>query len=449
MSKGKTVITIGAGGAKDIGMPLGDELYKKICQLDINLIAAILYHSLKERAEIFLVKHPEAAKEGLAGYSVDGFIKCYLSFLIGQYQLTYLEEKRIGINDQDAFNANHKEIMSLAPNDVFFRDNFLHVAEKFQLVKEFLEQDMVGTEPDVKIALSKCPEYEPFICAAKIAKENCRSSVDTLLSHISKDKIILPAFAEKDKVITYIKKLVAFSILCLEDNRKLSSVDNWYHILSEAIVNRDNLDDISIICFNYDRTLDEFFNKHLPPQYREKIKEKIIYPYGSLSEAQDVDENCKFGWLNDALKNALGLEGNDGRIRFDYNSLDLFYNFIADASGSKLCLANFAECIRTIGEPNQYTTQRFGIAERGIKNSHRLYFIGFGFIKENCENLNLSSILSNKERIIFYTNYNGSEERIERYFRMPHGISDRDEEKCRIQSYKRIKDALRNTFDPI
>lgn len=450
MSKGKTVITIGAGGAKDIGMPLGSELHDKICQLDVNLVAALLYQSLKKRAEQFWKKHPEVKSSGLGSYSVDGFIKCYLSFLIGKYQHAYLEKKRETATDQDFLEKIHDEIMKLAPTDLFFREKFLNFGKKNKLIEEFLEEDLVGTEPDVEKALSQCPEYEAFSCTAKIARENCRSSVDVLLSHIIKDKIILPPFAEKDKVVTYIKKLVAFSILCLENNLSLSGVNNWYHVLSEAIVNRDNLDDITIICFNYDRTLDEFLNKHLPHQYREEIKKRIIYPYGSLSEVENACHDCKFGWLNNALKYAVGIDGHDGRIRFDYKGLDLLYNFITDAAeAGKPCLASFAKCIKTIGEDDQYTKERFTLAKQEISSANRLYFIGFGFIEENCANLGLESVMSNKNKIIFYTNYKGLEERIARYIKMPHGVSDREEDKCRIKSYGNIKDVLRSSFDQI
>lgn len=166
------------------------------------------------------------------------------------------------------------------------------------------------------------------------------------------------------------KELIAFFLLQAENEEIFDGIC-WYRHLRNMIITsgknpeeiEENLKNLTIISFNYDRSLDEFLKRKLGNFY-DKIN--IIYPYGSLAES---NESIPYGNYKNLLQS-----GEKERYRFFQKA------------------AALGENLQTIGALK--TDDRQKLKTQKIKESMSLclkfYFLGFGFHKENCEVINLS-----------------------------------------------------------
>ena len=157
------------------------------------------------------------------------------------------------------------------------------------------------------------------------------------------------------------------------------------------------IDNLTLISFNYDRSLEHFLRMKLSPFY-DKLKERIIYPYGNLLKT-DRDKNSFSEISYGSLKERNSLS--------DYQKKSRIFEVAEKMHRS----------LRIIGEIQDTEKEKIRSI---ISNAHKLYFLGFSFNQENCDVLGLfNKELDNKFRAshstIYYTNYKSSK-KIEKRF---------------------------------
>jgi len=339
-----------------------------------------------------------------------------------------------------------------------------------------------ANSPFYKIILHNCSSR--YILISKLVRYYQPFSIDELLDSIKKDKIeclaplnldsnklkkILPNAEEKQEkdlknefrkdLINAGKTLIALFLLRSEKIELFENdsydVDSkiWYrHIRNLIISGKDdkeilgNIENLTIISFNYDRSLDYYLRTRLSKFYP-NIKERVIYPYGKLAEDEwdykkDVygqynkddaysDKDLK-DYLNDIKKfgSALRVIGelDDESDKIDNKNLqearklqkDIqnLEEYKATASGNNDLKTLLESDIKTLkelknSEANQEIKKEINFvlekyeALMALNCAHKIYFFGFAFHKQNCDLLQLDKLKNSKE--IFYTNYDDSE----------------------------------------
>jgi len=146
-----------------------------------------------------------------------------------------------------------------------------------------------------------------------------------------------------------------------------------YNRLIEGLIGRDALPDfstgdIAFVTFNYDRSLEHFFYESLRNSFTEVPEDnifqslrnlKILHVYGQIAPLKWQDSN----------------EGVDYRPEI---SVDL--------------LRRVSSNIRTIYEVQE--TRELAEAQNLLKQAGEIFFLGFGFAKENMEVLGLPEVIS-------------------------------------------------------
>lgn len=175
----------------------------------------------------------------------------------------------------------------------------------------------------------------------------------------------------------------------------------WYRHIRNLIINsgkdsaeiKKQIQNITIISFNYDRSLDYYLHTRLSDYYG-KIKERVFYPYGKLA----VDNwNC----------DDYGKYNKDGKFN-PYNDDELRE------------IEELGQGLRVIGEldekNNDSGNKNLEKADNlrtllALNESRKIYFLGFAFHQQNCELLQLKKLLTLKvdQRNIYYTNFDESE----------------------------------------
>jgi len=177
------------------------------------------------------------------------------------------------------------------------------------------------------------------------------------------------------------KKAIALTILAAESVKKheermhegdLDWYSNLFHKLTDDIVNKNDYihfceNNVSFITFNYDRSLEYFlykslvhsFNKILPEKIKEQlIKLRIIHVFGQVA----------------------GLEWQDLPSKFKY------------AGDVKLIdIRELVKNIRIIYD--EETTPKLKEAHELISKAEHIFFLGFGYAKENLKLLKIPEIL--------------------------------------------------------
>lgn len=294
-------------------------------------------------------------------------------------------------------------------------------------------------------------KYKPYLDISKIVSHYQPFSIDELLDSIRQDKINISIedagiTKEKEKLIEAGKTLIAMFLLQAEDKEIFGNFEAtcWYRHLRSAIITSGRNDDeiakqlknMTIISFNYDRSLDYFLRTRLGKFY-DKIK--VIYPYGKLAgdwneESQDYSD-ISYGYFKKS-----GEEDVKKRK-------EIFE--VAEAIGKK----GGKERLKIIGELDDSCELKE--IQKSITEAMHIYFLGFGFHQENCRILGMTSetkltpeikILNEKGgtshegRIAFYTNFETSK-KIKQNFRQftncdPENFSD-----------KSVYEALKSDFN--
>ncbi len=173
------------------------------------------------------------------------------------------------------------------------------------------------------------------------------------------------------------KKLIAKVLLPFENEMDLfppfddSISEDWYRYLLERMM-VDNLEDfsknkISIITFNYDRSLEQFLYRALMHRFKASSEEisqqlkqiNIIHPHGQLG---------LLPWQN---------ESGDNSFTVHYMGGPTIANIIAASKGIKI-----------IHEANE-DTHEFQKAHELINSADRVFILGFGYHKDNLRRLQL------------------------------------------------------------
>jgi len=188
-------------------------------------------------------------------------------------------------------------------------------------------------------------------------------SVDAWLEHN-------PEYIEVGKVA------IGISLLGYEEQSDLRPQNNWYQLLSKRLDGpfekfQDNK--LSIITFNYDRSLEQYLFetfRHMHTEKSEKeCKEKlnqlrILHVYGSMG--------C-LDWQFDNPENNLRLVSYGNKL--DRNRI--YFS---------------AEGIKIIPQKSSSPSKEFTEAQDLISKAKALYFLGFGYSKDNMERLGIKTL---------------------------------------------------------
>lgn len=194
------------------------------------------------------------------------------------------------------------------------------------------------------------------------------------------------------------KKAIYLTILDAElKNMKSGKVQDWYtHLFRLMIGTSDNYfklseNNLSIITFNYDRSLEYYFynifidfTKSI--ELREKIEElkkiKIYHVYGKLADLP---------WESD--NNPLDYGGK------------LWMDQLTIRKGN----------IKTILERRENNTALNSILS-SIQFTDKIYFLGFGFARENVEILSLNNLIR-QDQLLYVTDFDKRQVRTETQMR--------------------------------
>ena len=234
----------------------------------------------------------------------------------------------------------------------------------------------------------------------------------------------------KKELIEAGKTLIAIFLLRSEKKELFENVDAkiWYrHIRNFIISGKDdkeiekNIENLTIISFNYDRSLDYYLRTRLQKYYN-KIKDRIIYPYGKLAkdnweEVEDYGDYSTNGKIAPYDKEKIEYFkklGNNlkviGEIQQDYQNA--VYNFFHDEKPlNKNLKYEDYNSLQTIIHSQNITHEEKQIVKAitHILSAQRLYFLGFAFHKQNLDLLNLDNIKNKSgKKHIYYTNYDES-----------------------------------------
>lgn len=185
-------------------------------------------------------------------------------------------------------------------------------------------------------------------------------SIDAWLEHN-------PDFIEVGKVA------IAIALLEYEQNSDLRPTNNWYQLLFQRLDSpfeefQDNK--LSIITFNYDRSLEQYLFENFRYTHTNKSKEecrkklnqlKICHVYGSLGRLE---------WKFDNPEHPLP--------QVHYGA-KLDQNYI-------LCAA---DSIKIVPEKTTELSQEFQEARELIYHAKALYFLGFGYNETNMKRLGI------------------------------------------------------------
>ncbi len=198
----------------------------------------------------------------------------------------------------------------------------------------------------------------------------------------------LPPFLARNREFQDIgKKAIAITILAAESVRKLKERKDkgdhdWYsylfHKLTDGLTNKNDYihfgeNNVSFITFNYDRSLEYFlydslihyFYKIPPEKIKEQlIKLKIIHVFGQVA----------------------GLEWQDLSSKIEYRR-----------NVNQIDIQRLVKNIRTIYEEKD--NPELEEAHKRIRDAEQIFFLGFGYAKENLKLLKIPEILYTGHKI--------------------------------------------------
>lgn len=224
-----------------------------------------------------------------------------------------------------------------------------HICHEFditgrgRLMKTLVEQFNNSPTESIDLYLSRNPQFH---------KEGKRIIVETIAEY-EKNSPVMPAFPDKD----------------------------WYsYIFNEMtseIANRSQLDlfcenKISFITFNYDRSLEEFFNSSLRSTFV-GLEEKVIARLLS---------HVRIHHMYGQYQPASWQQGSN------YREYDIYGNW--DFMAANVC---------TIGEEREALKDQMAMALKWLNEAEQFFFLGFGYGPENLKMLNLSAVLNESHRV--------------------------------------------------
>lgn len=258
----------------------------------------------------------------------------------------------------------------------------------------------------------------------------------------------------KNQLIKAGKTLIALFLLRSEKIELFTDFDAkiWYRHLRNLIISgkneqeiTKNIENLTIISFNYDRSLDYYLRTRLS-NYYQKIQKRIYYPYGKLSQNDwDCDDYGKFNIdnkifqyqiedlqkikkLGEGLRviGELDEENHDYLNNKNFNRANQLKKAISDfekycifckdtkkdkPSNVLICeISELEELIKSEKDDIIKCEINF-ILEKyktllALHESCKIYFLGFAFHQQNCDLLQLKNFYQNRE--VFWTNFDAS-----------------------------------------
>lgn len=209
------------------------------------------------------------------------------------------------------------------------------------------------------------------------------------------DPISVDVWLERNpEVLEVGRAAIAIALLEYEQGSNLRPEKNWYQLLFQRL--NSPFDDfqnnkLSIVTFNYDRSLEKYLFKAFRHTYAGKgVKEceeklshlKIIHVYGSLGRLE---------WQSNDPKNPTE--------QLPYATKPDIFTVQSAAKGIKI-----------ISEGIQELPWEFQEARRLIEQAKALYFLGFGYHENNIKRLGIDTL--NKPSKIMGTSYGLDYQRI-------------------------------------
>ncbi len=185
------------------------------------------------------------------------------------------------------------------------------------------------------------------------------------------------------------KWAIIFRILAAERNstfreQMANRNHDWYSYLFEKLT--DDLvkkeeyrrfceNKLSFITFNYDRSLEHF------------LYESLLNSFHGIGSKRIVEQLSKLRIIH-VFGQVAGLEWQDLESKFPYGT-----------DVNRLDVQRLADKLRIIYEENDNPEPELEETRRLISDAQRIFFLGFGYAKENLELLNIPHILRIGQRI--------------------------------------------------
>lgn len=189
------------------------------------------------------------------------------------------------------------------------------------------------------------------------------------------------------------KKAIALSMLLREgvsqlDDSSVPEKDNWYkYLLNKIAGDLTQKEDyknigknkITIITFNYDRSLEHFLYASLSSMFGEVDTAEIIKQLKKIRIIHIYGQVAKLKWQDSE------------------NFLEYLNNKSEDDILTSINLENIAKNIKVIYEEREASELKE--VQQLIKEAERIFFLGFGYAKENLEILDFSGLVNYKQQI--------------------------------------------------
>lgn len=218
----------------------------------------------------------------------------------------------------------------------------------------------------------------------------------------------LSMHANDQKIITVGKQLIAHTII-KKQNPFLSTRDNkqnWYRYLYDFVfpgsdyISRIENNDFRIITFNYDLSLEHFFHSRLEKtpslshdkawEIFQKFNSKVHHVYGSVYDYETINTQVPLCGTASSERYAYPLRYAEKASHSPFQETSQFHNNI-----------------KVIGEErNDALNEDLSEYKNYLKNSDRIFILGFGFDKTNVSLIELDKIdIQNNPKYLFCTNY--------------------------------------------
>lgn len=422
-TKNKTIVVIGAGASADFRKKIDGDVIAEIYRTNNQALDHPMQILKKPKGNSIAMPTGQELVNQMIGFGVEVLRFGLKSYLKNNLKLTHKisdeefesiknfvlkkdEDKTIWTISYDPIkdfaNKGRRTGDSESYAEAESKKNEMYELLNFNFKTKFKELDkkMVEKTPlknHLRLA-SLLHFYDPE------SIDNFLSSIEKELIDINPDKSSEPP--KKDELIKAGKELIAYFLLKAED-KEIFSADNfiWYRWLREAIINGDGdstikieekikakIENLEIISFNYDRSLAHYLDNKMP-NFSDKIKAKITYPYGSLSEAENSFEYGKLKQMQ-----APQMQASDDFCIFEFFE--------------KVEFQEMAKEIFVIGEERSLEGRKDEKKLEQFKTNiipnqtKRIYFLGFGFIKQNCD---LFCATPDQTTEIYYTNFDNSQ----------------------------------------
>lgn len=182
--------------------------------------------------------------------------------------------------------------------------------------------------------------------------------------------------------------ILVISILLLEAEQKSEehlwsdeTKGHWYSLLKQQLANPPEQlgqDQLRVISFNYDRSLEHYLFRSLKPFYAATLEDKVY-----ANAVQQISSLHIYGSLGPL---PLPWQSNPGDVPYG-----------AQGYGEVLTAAKNVRVLHQGAEDN--VQQNFRTAQEWLQWADRVLFLGFGFHEDNVKRLDFTKVFPNPKRI--------------------------------------------------